>query len=87
MLIDIRPFLEPPKPISTHISHQGGVTAISRMWNPEDVPRCDLCPTCAACPDGLCLVQVATHVTAQDAPMFRVPFSRERRGWGRGSLN
>jgi hypothetical protein len=72
VIIDITKFLAPPEPISTHVAHVQGMTAISRLWDPEDGPRCRRCPECHAA-GNTCLVVVPWHVADDDAADFTFP--------------
>jgi hypothetical protein len=66
-----------PVPLMTTISRieVGGecVSAISRSFEYDSVPRCKLCPEGACCAvAGQCLVQVNAFVSDRDAPLYRV---------------
>jgi hypothetical protein len=75
-----------PRPLSTHVARaqRDGhtFTAISRLWRSEDIPRCQLCPTCTAGPRGMCLVLVASNVANEDAPLFSFGVERRARRTG-----
>lgn len=73
MIIDITRYLAPPKPVSTHVAHYCGFTAITRLFDPADVQRCRRCPTCSACPDGLCLVVTPGTIPPEAAADFVFP--------------
>lgn len=64
-----------PRPLNTsivrHVVAGQPLTAIARVWRPEDVPRCKLCPECTACPTtGLCLVTIEEWVEDSRARLY-----------------
>jgi hypothetical protein len=49
----------------------GGVTAVTRHWQPGDTQLCRLCPVCTAAHHlALCQVQVRGTVAAEDLPLL-----------------
>ena len=63
---------EQPTPLSTHVAHHRGGTAITRGWNERDPDRCPPCPRarCPAGPYNVCMVMVDRYVKRADAPLF-----------------
>jgi hypothetical protein len=47
------------------------VTSITRVWNPAEVSRCTLCPTCSVSPhSATCMVLTTAPVPVGTAPLF-----------------
>lgn len=64
-----------PIPLDVHIArdyHAGGcTTALVRIWRPDEIPACRLCPIgkCKA-HSGVCLVQVQADVPDEQATFY-----------------
>jgi hypothetical protein len=47
------------------------VTSITRVWNPAEVSRCTLCPTCSVSPhSATCMILTTAPVPVGAAPLF-----------------
>jgi hypothetical protein len=75
-----------PRPIATQASWLTidgvTVTAISRLWAPDDAARCRLCQTCKADAHGMCLVQVSERIPRSECPLFSIVDYLSRPGLG-----
>jgi hypothetical protein len=64
-----------PEPVNWLVSfmpgRDGGVTSITRFWEPGDTRRCRLCPACTAIhARATCQVQARGEVADGSVPLF-----------------
>lgn len=78
MIIDIRQYLEPPRPVRLQVGYDShGGTFITRVWHADDAARCQLCPECRASEEingiRVCSIMIPHHVAGKDAAAFKFP--------------
>lgn len=64
-----------PIPLSCHVNHINGWTHVARLFAPEQVSACRLCPRhlCTADRNGLCLISYPYHLPDDRASLHRMP--------------